>query len=66
MVVIVPSNIEAGSRNDGLVQTMSQVSLNIGEIKNLKEVIEKLQQEMKTKEDKMAQFQNDNQHLQGG
>jgi predicted transcriptional regulator len=64
MVVIVPSNTEAGSSTDGLVQAMSQVSLKTGEIKSLKEVIEKLQQEMKMKEEKMAQFQKDNQDLQ--
>ena len=56
MVVIVPSNTEAGSSTDGLVQAMSQVILKIGEIKNLKEVIENMQQDMKMKEERMAQF----------
>jgi FtsZ-binding cell division protein ZapB len=64
MVVIVPSNKEAGSSTDGLVQAMSQVSLKTGEIKSLKEVIEKLQQEMKMNNEKMAQFQKENQDLQ--
>ena len=43
---------------------MSQVSLKVGEIKGLKEDIEKLQQEMKTKDERMAQFQKENQALQ--
>jgi hypothetical protein len=57
MVVIIPSNAEDGSSTDGLVQAMSQVSLQTGEIKSLKEVIEKLKQEMKIKYEKMAQLQ---------
>jgi hypothetical protein len=64
MVFIVPSNMEAGSSIDGLVQAMSQVSLKTGEIKNLKEAIEKMQQELKTKEERMAQFQKDKKDLQ--
>jgi uncharacterized protein YlxW (UPF0749 family) len=64
MVVIVPSNTEVGSSTDGLVQDMYQVSLKRGEIKNLKESIEKLHQEMKTTEERMAQFQKDKQDLQ--
>jgi cell division protein FtsB len=64
MVVIVPDNTEAGSSTEGLVQAMSQVSLKTGEIKGLKEVIEKLKQEMKVKDEKMAQLHRDNQDLQ--
>jgi hypothetical protein len=36
MDVIVPADAEAGSSTDGLVQAMSQVSLQMGEIKSLK------------------------------
>jgi hypothetical protein len=54
MVVIVLDNVEGGSRTDGLVQAMFQVSLQIGEIKNLKENLENLKQEMKIKDEKMA------------
>jgi hypothetical protein len=64
MVVIVPSNIEVGSTIDGLVQSMSQVIIKTREIKNLKDVIENLQQEMKMNNEKMAQFRKENQDLQ--
>jgi hypothetical protein len=64
MTVIVPTNTEARSSIDGLVQAMSQVSLKTGEIKCLKEVIERMKQEMKVKDEKMAQLQRDNQDLQ--
>jgi predicted nuclease with TOPRIM domain len=64
MAVVVPSTTEIGSSTDGLVQAMSQVSLKEGEIKILKGDIEKLQQEMKIKNEKMAQFQKENQDLQ--
>jgi FtsZ-binding cell division protein ZapB len=64
MVVIVPANTEAGSSTDGLVQAMSQVSLKQGRSRGLKEVIEKLKQEMKMKDEKMAQLQRENQDLQ--
>jgi hypothetical protein len=63
MAVILPSNIEAESNTDGLVQSMSQVSLKTGEIKSLKEVLENMKQEMKIKDENMAQFQRDNQDL---
>jgi len=43
---------------------MSQVSLKVGEIKGLKGDIEKLKQEMKTKDERMARFQKENQDLQ--
>jgi chromosome segregation ATPase len=43
---------------------MSQVSLKVGEIKGLKGDIHKLKQEMKTKDERMAQFQKENQDLQ--
>ena len=64
MVVIVPTNTEVGSSTEGLVQAISQVSLKIGEIKGLNDVIEKLKQEMKVKDEKMAQIHRDNQYLQ--
>jgi hypothetical protein len=64
MVVVVPSTTEIGSSTDGLVQAMYQVSLKEGEIKSLKGDIEKLQQEMKIKNEKVAQFQKENQTLQ--
>jgi TolA-binding protein len=64
MATVVPSTTEIGSSTDGLVQAMSQVILKEGEIKSLKGDIEKLQQEMKIKNEKMAQFQKENQDLQ--
>jgi hypothetical protein len=64
MVADVPCTTEVGSNTKGLVQAMSQVSLKAGEIKILKGVIDKLQQEMKIKDEKMAQFQKENQALQ--
>jgi len=54
MVVVLPCTTKARSNTEGLVQAMSQVSLKVGEIKILKGVIEKLQQEMKIKDEKMA------------
>lgn len=42
---------------------MSQVSLKEGEIKGLKGSIEKLKQEMKAKDQRMAKFQKENQAL---
>ena len=64
MVVIVPSNTEAGSSTDGLVQAMPQVILQTMEIKSLREVLEKMKQEMKIKDEKMARLQRENQDLQ--
>jgi cell division protein FtsB len=64
MAVTVPSTAEVGPRTEGLVQAMSQVILKVGEIKGLKGDIDKLQQEMKTKDERMAQFQKENQALQ--
>ena len=43
---------------------MSQVSLKVGEIKGIKGDIEKLKQEMKTKDERMDQLQKENQALQ--
>jgi hypothetical protein len=63
MAVILPSNIEFGSNTDGSVQDMSQVSLKTWEIKSLKEVLENMKQEMKIKDEKLAQFQRENQDL---
>jgi hypothetical protein len=42
---------------------MSQVSLKVGYIKGLKGDIEKLKQDMKTIDERMAQFQKENQAL---
>jgi FtsZ-binding cell division protein ZapB len=64
MAVIIPANTEAGSSTEGLVQAMSQVSLKTGEIKNLKENMEKMKQEMKVKDEKIAQLHRENQDLQ--
>jgi peptidoglycan hydrolase CwlO-like protein len=64
MVVVAPSIARTEKRTDGLVQAMSQVSLQAEEIKSLKGDIEKLQQEMKIKDEKMAQIQKENQDLQ--
>jgi predicted metal-dependent hydrolase len=65
VVVVVPSTVEIGPNAlMDLVQAMSQVSLKEGEIKNLRGDIERLQQEMKIKNEKMAQFQRENQELQ--
>jgi FtsZ-binding cell division protein ZapB len=64
MVVVVPSTAKVGPSIKGLVQAMSQVSLKVGEIESLKGDIEKLKREMKIKDEKMAQFQKDNQDLQ--
>ena len=60
----MPANIEVGSSVEGLVQAMSQVSLKTGEIKSLKENLEKLKQEMKVKDEKMSQLHRENQDLQ--
>jgi hypothetical protein len=58
---IVPTDAKDGSSTNGLVQSMSQVSLQMGEIKILKEALEKLKSEMKTKDEKMAPLQSENQ-----
>jgi hypothetical protein len=59
-VVVLSPSAEAGPSTEGLVQSMSQVILKEGEIKGLKGNIEKLKQEMKAKDEKMAQLQKDN------
>jgi hypothetical protein len=64
MVVIVPTNTEDGSSTDGLVQAMSQVSLQTGENKSLKGALEKMKQDMKTKDENMAPIERENQDLQ--
>jgi peptidoglycan hydrolase CwlO-like protein len=43
---------------------MSQVSLKVGAIKGLTGDMEKLKQEMQAKDEKVAQFQKENQTLQ--
>jgi peptidoglycan hydrolase CwlO-like protein len=62
--VVVPPTAEAGKNTEGLVQAMSQVFLKEGEIKGLKGSIEKLNQGMQAKDEKMAQFQKENGALQ--
>ena len=42
MVVIIPAYAKSRSNTDGLIQAMSQLILQIGEIKILKESLEKL------------------------
>jgi FtsZ-binding cell division protein ZapB len=64
MEIIVPANAEGGSNVEGLVQAMSQISLKTGEIKNLNENLEKLKQEAKVKDEKLAQLHRENQDLQ--
>jgi hypothetical protein len=63
-VVVVPSTIEVGPNIEGLVQSMSQVSLKEGEIKGIKESIEKLKREIQSKDERMVQFRKENQALQ--
>jgi FtsZ-binding cell division protein ZapB len=63
-VVVVPPTAEVGPNTEGLVQAMSQVSLKEGEIKGIKGSIEKLKQEMQAKDERMAQFQKENEVLQ--
>jgi hypothetical protein len=62
--VVVPITIGADSNTEYIIQAMSQVSLKEGEIKGLKGDIEKMHQKMKIKNEKMAQFQKENQELQ--
>jgi SMC interacting uncharacterized protein involved in chromosome segregation len=62
--VIVPLAAEVGPNIEGLVQAMSQVSLKEGEIKGLKGNIDKLKQEIHAKDERMAQFQRENEVLQ--
>ena len=64
MEIIVLDNAEAGSNAKGLVQAMSQINLKTGEIKNLNENLEKLKQEVKVKDEKLAQLHRENQDLQ--
>jgi hypothetical protein len=64
MVVVAPSTTGIEKRTYGLVQAMSQVSLKVEEIKSLKGDMENLQQEIKMKDEKMVQFQKENQDLQ--
>jgi len=61
MEIIIPTNAKAGSNAEGLVQAMSQISLKIGKIKDLKEHLEKLKQEAKVKDEKLAQLYGENQ-----
>jgi DNA repair exonuclease SbcCD ATPase subunit len=64
MEIIIHANAEGGSNAEGLVQAMSQISLKIGKIKNLNENLEKLKQEAKVKDKKLAQIHRENQDLQ--
>jgi peptidoglycan hydrolase CwlO-like protein len=63
-VVVVPLVAKVGPNTKGLFEAMSQVSLKEGEIKGLKGSIEKLKQEMQAKDERMAQFQKENEVLQ--
>jgi ABC-type enterochelin transport system substrate-binding protein len=62
-MVLAPT-AEIGSNTEEIVQSMSQVILKQGEIKGLKESIEKLNQEMHAKDERIAQFQKENAVLQ--
>jgi FtsZ-binding cell division protein ZapB len=53
-----------GSTIRDIIQAMSQVSLKEGEIKGLKEKMEKLEQEMCTKDEKISQVQKEKVVLQ--
>jgi hypothetical protein len=64
MEIIVPASAEGGSKDEGLVQAMSQISFKTSEIKNLNENLEKLKQEAKVKKEKLAQLHRENQDLQ--
>jgi FtsZ-binding cell division protein ZapB len=63
MDIIVPTNVEGRSNVEGLVQAMSQINLKTCEIKNLNENLEKLKQEVKVKDEKLAQLHRENQDL---
>jgi peptidoglycan hydrolase CwlO-like protein len=62
--VVSAPTAEIGSNTEGLVQAMSQVSLKEGEIKGMKGSIEKLKQELHAKDERIAQFQKENEVLQ--
>jgi peptidoglycan hydrolase CwlO-like protein len=64
MDVVVPPAAKVGPNTEGLVQDMSQFSLKEGEMKGLKGSIDKLKQEMQEKNERMAQFQKENELLQ--
>jgi predicted RNase H-like nuclease (RuvC/YqgF family) len=64
MVVTVPSTTKDGSSTQQIFQDIYKDSLKVGEIKGLKGDIEKLKQEMKTKDEMMAHFQKEKQTLQ--
>ena len=53
-----------GSTTEDIVQGMSQFSLKEGEIKGLKENMEKLEQEGRTKDEKISQVQKEKVVLQ--
>jgi predicted nucleic acid-binding Zn-ribbon protein len=53
-----------GSTTEDIVHSMSQVSLKEGEIKGLKENMEKLEQEVRTKDEKISQVQKEKVVLQ--
>ena len=64
MAAAIPGTTGADSNTEDIVQAILQVRLKEREIKILKGVIENMQQEMKIKDEKMAQFQKENQALQ--
>jgi hypothetical protein len=63
VMVLAPAT-GTGSTTEDIVQAMSQVSLKEGEIKGLKENMEKLEQEVHTKDEKISQVQKEKVVLQ--
>ena len=58
-VMVLALAVGTGSTTEDIVQAMSQVSLKEGEIKGLKENMEKLEQEVRTKDEKISQVQKE-------
>jgi hypothetical protein len=63
-VMVLSPAAGTGSTTEDIVQAMSQVSLKEGEIKGLKENMEKLEQEVHTKDEKISQVQKEKVVLQ--
>ena len=61
--MVATPTAEVGSETEGLVQAMSQVSLKEGEIKGMKGSKKKLKQELHAKDERIAQFQKENEVL---
>ena len=62
-MVLAPAT-GTGSTTEDIVQAMSKVGLKGGEIKGLKENMEKLEQEVHTKDEKISQVQKEKVVLQ--